>query len=153
MCTDNHYPLLKFVEACSLTKLLNEAVRCPSRHCNWGLTVLWLSQVQLLPIRLDIAENPPFEAVVRKASEASRAAAQHAGIALEQLLEAAGTEEPAKQGSAEFASAPHPLFQAALAVRMPGGADSSISDIALQSRFDHVPKRLERIVAPLVPSR
>ncbi|KAK9853881.1 hypothetical protein WJX84_005540 [Apatococcus fuscideae] len=72
------------------------------------------SQVQLLPIRLDLAEDPGFEKVLGKACTALDRAKQHSGLQLEQLVEASGGHMP----SGHIPS--HPLYQAAFLMRLQG---------------------------------
>lgn len=72
-------------------------------------------QAKLLPVRLQLQDNPAFSAVVEKASEAVRLAEQHADISFGQLLDAGGLPEPSKHAhsSTDGGAQPHPLFQAA----------------------------------------
>ena len=66
-------------------------------------------------MRLDLAEDPPFHKLLSKAQEAVRAAGKHAGLRLEQVVEAAGGHmSPGRSVSS------HPLYQAAFLLRPHG---------------------------------
>lgn len=91
--------------------------------CDPAFLLAWL-QVHLLPICLDVTENPSFEAVAQKVQKALTGARQHANITLGQLLEAAGVAESSH--GPESTPTQHPLFQAAFAF---GGSQAGASKL------------------------
>ena len=87
-------------------------------------------QAQLLPVRLDLAEDPTFDRVLGKAQAAVAAAGKHGGLRLEQVVEAAGGHMPSSQSVSS-----HPLYQAAFLVCAHG-----------QPHADDVHEELERFM-------
>lgn len=87
-------------------------------------------QAQLLPVRLDLAEDPPFNKLLSKAQGAVAAAGKHAGLRLEQVVEAAGCHMPPGRSVSS-----HPLYQAAFLMRPHG-----------QQHADDVHEELERFM-------
>ena len=76
-------------------------------------------------MRLDVADNPAFEAVARRAEKVVSAARVHAAISFEQLLEAAGGADSAADNDSA-APRPHPLFQAAFLLGTSGRIHDSL---------------------------
>ena len=105
--------------------------------------LLVCKQAQLLPIRLDLAEDPGFEKVLGKACTALDRAKQHSGLQLEQLVEASGGHMP----SGHIPS--HPLYQAAFLMRLQGQPHANAVHEELE-RFMYVAPVNSAAVLPVI---